>query len=60
MGPQALTYLEIAAWARLMGEAPRPWEVEALLAMDVARRAALNEEPDGPGISAAAFDAVFG
>lgn len=29
-----LTFSEIAAWAGLTGSAPRPWEVEALKAMD--------------------------
>lgn len=40
-GGQALTHVEIAAWSQLMQETPRPWEVEALLQMDIARRAAL-------------------
>lgn len=29
-----LSFSEIAAWAGLTGSAPRPWEVEALKAMD--------------------------
>jgi hypothetical protein len=41
-GPQALSHVEIAAWAALLDEAPRPWEVAALVRMDVARRAALQ------------------
>lgn len=33
-GPGTLTYTEIAAWAALTGHIPRPWEVDAIKAMD--------------------------
>lgn len=51
-GPQAFTYLEIEAWARLVQNPLAPWEVEAIMSMDVARRAALDagkgeERPPG-------------
>jgi hypothetical protein len=41
-GPQALTYADVATWAAVMDEQPRPWEVTALMTMDAARRAALQ------------------
>lgn len=33
-GPQPLSYLEIKAYAELMGETFSPWEIEMLRAMD--------------------------
>lgn len=36
-GPEPLAYAEIEAWARLTGTELRPWEVDALKAMDAVR-----------------------
>lgn len=38
--PQPLACTEIEAWGRLTGHQPNPWEVQTLLAMDDAWRAA--------------------
>jgi hypothetical protein len=35
-GPQAISYAEIDAWARLTGSSPTPWEVSVLRRLDVA------------------------
>lgn len=40
-GPSPLSYQELAAWARLTGSEPGPWEVRALRKMDNACLAAL-------------------
>lgn len=48
-GVQAMTYLEIAAWARLTGREPLPHEVDALLALDVAVRLVMLEGGDDAG-----------
>ena len=37
-GPEAFSFTDIDAWARLSDEEPRPWEVRALMAMDGERR----------------------
>jgi hypothetical protein len=47
-GPQALSPGEIEGWARLYRQEPRPWEIEAIMAMDTSRRAALRP-PDPAG-----------
>lgn len=55
MSPEAIGYADIAAWARLSGEEPRPWEVRLLMTMDVARRAEygrLNDQSQSGQISA--------
>lgn len=46
-GSQAFTYAEIESWVRLAGEALAPWEVEAVVAMDGARREVWGEHRDG-------------
>lgn len=46
MGPQAFTYQDIEAWTRLADHPLSPWEVEIVMAMDVARREAWNETKD--------------
>lgn len=56
MGPQAFAYVEIEAWSRLYRQDLAPWEVEAIMDMDVARRNAWAEsKTDGterpPGIT---------
>jgi hypothetical protein len=43
MGPQAFAYAEIEAWSRLSRHDLAPWEVEAIMDMDVARRNAWAE-----------------
>jgi hypothetical protein len=43
-GPQAFTYVELEAWTRLADETLAPWEVEGIMAMDVARREALSAD----------------
>lgn len=43
-GPSALTYAEIGAWARLMGERPTVEEVRILMAMDDTWMTAMNGE----------------
>lgn len=45
-GVQAMTYTEIAAWARLTERTPYPHEVDALLALDVAVRLAMQDGDD--------------
>lgn len=37
-GPDALTYQQIDAWARLTDRQPMPYEVDALLALDLVSR----------------------
>lgn len=34
MGPSPITYQDIAAWARLTGRRPTPWEVSVLRDLD--------------------------
>ncbi|WP_425338081.1 phage tail assembly chaperone [Desulfobaculum xiamenense] len=34
MGPEAIGFVEIEAWARLTGRAPEPWEVAVLQRLD--------------------------
>lgn len=36
MGPESLSYREIAAWASLTGQRLEPWELDALRALDEA------------------------
>lgn len=45
-GAQAFTYAEIEAWTRLADQALAPWEVEALTAMDSARREVWGRQRD--------------
>ncbi len=42
-GASPLRWQDIAAWARLMGTAPEPWELAALSAMDEAACEALSD-----------------
>lgn len=51
--PNPLAWSEIAAWSRLTGINPDPWEIAALRAMD---RVRIAWEPPKPGISPDAFD----
>lgn len=48
-GPQAISYQEIAAWARLTDRRLRPHEVEALMTLDAVTRAMwlASKEEDG-------------
>ena len=43
-GPEAISYAEIEAWARLTGVSPTPHEVALLMAMDIAWMHAMNVE----------------
>lgn len=45
-GAQAFTYVEIEAWTRLADQSLAPWEVEALMAMDSARREVWSQQRD--------------
>lgn len=45
-GPQAFTFAEIEAWARLADQPFGPGDLEAIMAMDVARRTAWDEVKD--------------
>ena len=46
--PQALAWQEVAAWAGLHGISPRQWELQAIMSMDFARRAALAAATSEP------------
>ena len=55
MSPEAIGYADIAAWARLSGEEPRPWEVRLLMTMDLTRRSEwgrLNDQSQNGQVSA--------
>lgn len=41
--PQALAWHDVAAWAGLHAISPHPWELQAIMSMDIARRTALSE-----------------
>lgn len=45
-GAQSFTYAEIEAWTRLSQQPLAPWEVEALTAMDSARREVWGQQRD--------------
>ncbi len=47
--PQAVSYIDIQAWSGLMQITLAPWEVDAFMAMDIARRGALRELVDAGG-----------
>ncbi len=44
--PQPFTYVEIQAWCHLADRRLAPWELDAVMDMDVARRNALYETRD--------------
>lgn len=46
-GAQAFTYAEIESWTRLADQPLAPWEVEAVVAMDGARREVWGQQQDG-------------
>lgn len=44
--PQPFSYVEIDAWCRLTGQTLAPWELAAIMEMDVARRVAIAESQE--------------
>jgi hypothetical protein len=45
-GPAAIGFQDIAAWARLTGVRPAPWEVRIIVALDVLWRSITSEKPE--------------
>ena len=62
-GPCPITYADMLAFARISGEAIRPWEAEVIRALDREFLAVVNkterQEVSSRPMSPALFDAVF-
>jgi hypothetical protein len=65
MGPCPVSYADMVAFARITGEAIRPWEAEIIRALDREYLTTINDRQEAPAevssrpMSPALFDAVF-